>query len=504
MGKGLGLRATQPVGMRRGLREEEQRAKELTLDFTKQPCMAAAIEAMIDGYGMEADGEGRKLLEEMIVGARGDGKTVGAFTGMLGHAKRHEEHGYPLPVKWMGVMDTFRSHELKTHETVQEGLWGGAWRMSGDGRVVRGYTDGRKKLLVEVDLFGVEDQGAMDKMRMAAHCVWVDEAAPTAVLVASSGLSETAWLTGLTSLRLATHVNVALLTENYPDEDHWTWVRWAAQTAHRRLYRIPPGERASASQRAAWAEALKEGPDLLKRLLTGQPGGVQLGPQVAEGFNQDVHVSAGRLRAQKGEPLLIAQDFGHTPATVIGQPWRGRVHILAALPCVRGGIKQQYEGTVLPWVQMHAPWVLKDANLVMGVYDPAGATADETDIEQNPLDVLEQLCPGNWSPGPVSWESRKNAMLALLHRLYTPGTAALQIDPVDGRPLIQALSGRWHYPQSHTGAITRDLPKKPNHPWEDVGDCFCYFASGLQAVGRSHEPPKVETAFALAMGGRPR
>jgi hypothetical protein len=225
-----------------------------------------------------------------------------------------------------------------------------------------------------------------------------------------------------------------------------------------------------------------------------------LGPQVAEGFNQDVHVSPVRLRAQRGEPVLVAQDFGHTPATLIGQPWRGRINILAALPCQRGGIKQQLEGTVLPWLRMHAPWVLEDSSLVCGVYDPAGATADETDIEQNPLDELERLLPGRWSPGPVAWESRKNAMLALLNRPFVPGQAALQIDPVEGRPLIQALNGRWHYPQSHTGAITRDLPKKPNHPWEDLGDDFCYFASGLHALAQAPGVPKVETEFPLLLG----
>lgn len=489
---------------KRQMRAQAQEAKELCLDFSKQPCMAAAIESVIEAYGLVPDEEGRILLEEMIVGARGDGKTVGAFTAMLGHAKRHEEAGYPLPVKWMGVMDTFRSHELKTHETLQEALWRGTWTLSGDKKVARGWSDGRKKLLVEVDLFGVEDHGAMDKMRMAAHCLWIDEAAPTAVLVQSSGLSETAYLTGLTSLRLPSHVNVALLTENYPDEDHWTWLRWAELARNRRLYRIPPGERASASQRAAWAKALANRPDLLKRLLEGQPGGVMLGPQVADGFNQDVHVAKKRLRLHRGEPVLFAQDFGHTPATLIGQPWQGRINIVAALACERGGIKQLYESVVIPWLRMHAPWVLEDANLVVGIYDPAGATADETDIEQNPLDLLEKLLPGRWSPGPVAWESRKNAMLALLNRPFTPGTTALQIDPVDGRPLIQALNGRWHYPQSHTGAITRDLPKKPNHPWEDHGDNFCYFASGLNAVAHVWEPPKVETETTLALGAGAR
>ena len=466
-------------------------SRNLVLDFTQQPVMASMIRCVMEG----------EASEMLCVGARGDGKTIGAFTAMLAHAKRHEEHGFALPVDWMGVMDTFRSHELKTIRSLEEPLWQGCWTLSGDGRVARGWTEGRRKLLVEVHLFGVEDQGAKDKMRMAAHCLWVDEAAPTAVLVQSSGIDESAFLLGLTSLRSPSHANVALITENYPDEDHWTWLRFYQHEAPggtRRLFRIPPGERADPAQRAKWAEALKDRPDLLKRLLSGQPGGVMLGPQVAAGFNQDLHVAKGRLRALIHEPVAVGQDFGHTPTTIIGQSYQGEMRVLVALASERGGVKQHLEQLVLPWLSTHAPWVLKNPDYLIGEYDPAGEIDEQTDIEQDPAGLLEEMLPGRWQKGPVAWQVRRDRLIAGLNAHLGPGRCALQIDPVDGRPLIQALNGRWYYPQKASGQLSQDKPKKPNHPYEDYGDAFIHWLGALScSVTPRSNTIIVETDYAL-------
>lgn len=434
---------------------------------------------------------GATAREIACFGTRGDGKTQGALGAMVGHAQTHKQAGFPLPCKWIGVTDTFASHKNKTIESLNNPLWQGLWQLRDGGHVAVFGRAGCE--LVHLHLFGIEDQGAMDRVRTETVGVWFEEPAPTSLLVQSSGVSLDSWVMAITSQRIPSHHHPAIMTLNYPDEDHWTWQRFIA-TPHESTayYRVPPGELASAAQRAEWMKALDGRPDLQRRLLEGKPGVVMMGQQVAVGFDEDKHVSKERLKPIKGEPLFIGQDGGHTPCTIIGQEWQGHIFVYAALSIDRGGMRQQYERNVMPWLTHNAPWAVK-SDLVRGVYDPA-MPDDESDSDRNPVDVCSELVGGSWEPGPTAWESRKNALITAINKHCAPGSLSLSLDPVDSKPLVQALSGRWYYPQNRLGGVSKDMPFKPNHPWEDLGDSFCYFLCGVMPeLDRNHEPYRVLT-----------
>jgi hypothetical protein len=104
--------------------------------------------------------------------------------------------------------------------------------------------------------------------------------------------------------------------------------------------------------------------------------------------------------------------------------------------------------------------------------------------------VIRERLGGHVVDGAVSWPGRRDPMLALLNQaILVNGTSAakLQLDPEGCALLIQALSHRWFYKTNPaTGAVTRDLPAKPNSPWADLGDAFAYFVGAVNS-GRDPE-----------------
>ena len=420
--------------------------------------------------------------EIMVWGARGDGKTWAALWAMVMHAIEHHNAGYPLPTSWLGVRDTFRNHVLSTHKSLLGAAWprDARWSLRDGGLHATFHLEGMP--FVELDLIGADSPADAEKVRTECHGLWVDEPAPA--MDVASGISDELYYIGCSSQRLETHARVAMLTSNYPDVDHWSAQRFVfTPQPGTMFFRIPKGERASPEYRAELERLYATRPDLARRLVQGQFGSVMLGPQVAIGFNREQHVRP--CAPVRQVPLWIGQDAGHTPTTVIGQRVDGRCRVLAALTSEHDGMRGHLQSLVLPWLGEHAPWALDSKEWITVCYDPSTDTDEQANIESNALHVMQQLVPGRYRPGPVSWDGRKDPMLALFNAMAR-GEPVLQIDPVQAKGLVRALEGGWYYAQAGDGSLRKAdtasgsaQPKKPNHPHEDYGDAFCYLVSAM-------------------------
>jgi hypothetical protein len=290
---------------------------------------------------------------------------------------------------------------------------------------------------------------------------------------------------------------------NYPDEDHWTWQRWYV-TRHPGsvLFRIPKGENPHISdkQRAEWAEAIKD-PVMRQRLLEGKPGTIIPGRPVADGFNEDLHVSRVPLKPVPNGKLVIGQDGGLMPASVIAQRRGGRIEYLAALASERAGIRQHFRYTLIPWLGEHAPWVLERPELVRVRYDESMNTDSQADLETNPLRVMQDLLPGDYLPGQNNpWSWRRDPLLAALSAMDA-GVPLVAVDPVHAKLLVKAWRGMWHYAVAYDGTVRKEEPKKPNAPWADVGDASAYATADIAPLAIVETPkPRGPRVYQRVLG----
>lgn len=447
-----------------------------------------------------------EVKEGLLVGTRGEGKTTGAAGAILTHADIHARLGYELPTTWLGCRDTFKSHKENTHRTLLDPIWRGAWRLVDQGQLAELVLDG--VLVSRLRLLGVKDRSEIDQLRTAAHGLWFEEPAPAAVMVSSSGLAKEAWETGLSSLGrppMLSHANPAILTLNYPHRAHWTWQRFFVdQDTGRKAWRIPPGERVPAWQREIWAKQISD-PAMRKRLIDGEPADVGLGDPVAAAFRRQFHVLAGSgsLAVDPHAQLWLSHDGGLTPTTLIGQrvktPLGQRIRVYAGLTIEHGGTKQLLEEELIPWLQRRAPWILdpKGHERLGHTYDPSMDVDEPGDAQEKPLRRITNVLLGELAEGPTSWTERKEA----LDNALDPTRRILEIeDSADTELLLDALGGKWDYAVTAAGAMRADKPRKPNHPWEDLGDTFCYLMRKLLpeymgSSGRGPAPSHAKTAW---------
>jgi hypothetical protein len=415
--------------------------------------------------------------EVMAQGARGDGKSIGGAATQLLYAHRHHQEGGALPVRILVASNTFAENRMKLCCTLEEPLWRGLWQPGQDQHVWTASLGGVAYVILE--LIGVEDQTGLDRMRQAAHGLWLEEAAPAGTELLSAGLPLDALLIGGTPLRLPSYHHPILTTTNPGSEGHWTWQRYGVDRhPGTKLVEIPPGERASAEFRAKERQRLEGRPDLIRRLLDGKPALIVQGQGVLEGvFNPALHVAPRPLQHVEGARLILGHDGGLTPVTVVLE-WNGpQLRVLAALVSKRAGTAQHLRDLVRPWLLRHAP----EAELEHYI-DPSLATSDQSNLDESGARQIRRQLGGVVRDGAVKWHPRLDPLLAILGQLIDGGRPALIVCPT-ATALIEAMSGRWHYLRDRSGQVSREMAEK-DHPWSDLGDSLLYAVGGAKPARR--------------------
>ena len=230
--------------------------------------------------------------------------------------------------------------------------------------------------------------------------------------------------------------------------------------------------------------------DLVRRLVEGQIGSVLLGEAVTPGFS-DLHIAKEPLPISMRWPMYRGWDLWMSPACAFVQVTpSGHVHVVGALQASGMGVEEFIQQHVLPWQTKYGILPPRPGSpdgfgrgprggfTIEDVIDPSGSTPDQSSSKRSARKIIEQLLRTSCSPGPVAISARVQSVNTLLGRM-PGGRPMLQIDPVEGKPLIRALRGGWHRSRSPSGIIGPIIKNEASH----IADGFGYLIAKLFPPG---------------------
>ncbi len=187
-------------------------------------------------------------------------------------------------------------------------------------------------------------------------------------------------------------------------------------------------------------------------------------------FRSEYHVSYDKMKPIDSYPLMVAMDFGRTPAALITQvDTLGRLNILAEATSSDMGLEQFVQSTLKPLLfQRFAGYP------IFIVADPAGRQKSQI-TEESPYDCLRRLGFKSYAAPTNDLEPRLRAVEQLFLRNSGAGPALL-IDGGACPVLVRSLKFEYRYRRKQAGEL-EDKPEK-SHPASDICDCLQYAALG--------------------------
>jgi hypothetical protein len=233
--------------------------------------------------------------------------------------------------------------------------------------------------------------------------------------------------------------------------------------------KLPLGDSRRLAQGRTYYERLARGKNeaWVKRYVHAQYGDDPSGAAVFRGsFRRAFHVKAD-LQPSIAYPLLIGQDLGRDPCSVICQSDAlGRLMVLEEVIAEDIGLELQVTKYLKPRLFANR----YEGMRYCAVIDPSGVSKGNF-LEENSIDVLRRLGIPAFPAPTNAIDPRIQAVEALLLQQRDGGPAII-IDEERCPTLVRALGGSYRYSKTQAG-ITKPLPDK-THPWSDVADALQY------------------------------
>lgn len=209
-----------------------------------------------------------------------------------------------------------------------------------------------------------------------------------------------------------------------------------------------------------------EDSDWCTRYVHAQFGDDPSGTAVFRGtFKHSFHV-VDELEPVPGLPIVVGQDFGRDPASIICQPdHKGRLLVLAEAPAQDIGLERHLQEFLRPLL-MEERYLGRPVALVG---DPAGVSKSSI-YEETTFDVLKRLGFSAFPAPTNDIDPRIRAVEAFLLAQRDGGPAIL-FDSKRCPTIIRAMGGGYRYAKTNDG---RRKPKPDKNEYSHVADALQY------------------------------
>jgi len=237
--------------------------------------------------------------------------------------------------------------------------------------------------------------------------------------------------------------------------------------------------------------------DWIKVHCMGDYGAIFDGkPVYGDAFNEFVHKSPVPLGLFGGIPIMLAWDYGLTPACLFGQVTpTGQLRILRELWCEDGGLKQFTENAVKPMLANTFPGIPFSS-----VGDPAGEQRSQAD-ELTCARVLANLKIPTMAASTNDFLPRRQAVLDRLTRLDAVGQPAILIDP-SCHMILKGLKGGYKFERVQVSGQDekfKDVASK--NKFSHLADALQYMCLGVDTAAAHKARPLPPPVVPDTQGG---
>lgn len=215
-------------------------------------------------------------------------------------------------------------------------------------------------------------------------------------------------------------------------------------------------------------------------------------------FKRSFH-TVDHLEPVSGFPILIGQDFGRAPCSLLVQPDHlGRLLVLEEVVAEDIGLETHVGRSLKP--ALYQERYLGKSFAAVG--DPSGVSKGHM-LEETSFDVLRRLGIPAFQAPTNNIDPRLGAVETLLLQ-QRDGGPALVIDRERCPMLVRAMNGAYRYGKTKQGVV-KPLPEKL-HPWSDLADCLQYaclvYNSGMvNMIAKKIRPRVVKPREPLSSAG---